>query len=210
MARQIDDGKQQIASLFGNVGIVAAVQRRFDLISLFPNFRKHRPGIVPVEADGRGGALQIHRARQCGLTLFHAVQQARLCVWCFPAQCCTLGFFFRLDAVPKTLHLVGRHASGFLTEHMGMSPCHLRRDGVHNITERERTFFLCHACMKHHLQQQIAEFLLQVLEIAPCDCLRNLIGLLDGVGGDGREGLLQIPRASSFGRAQRRHDVEQG
>ena len=63
--------------------------------------------------------------------------------------------------------------------------------------------------MKHHLQQKVAEFVPEIVEIAARDGIGDLIGLLDGVGGDGREILFQIPRTAAAGRAQRRHDLEQ-
>jgi len=66
-----------------------------------------------------------------------------------------------------------------------------------------------HARMEHDLQQQVAEFVLEVVEIATADRVRDLVGFLDGVGRDGREILLEVPRAAAAGRAQRRHDGDQ-
>ncbi len=63
--------------------------------------------------------------------------------------------------------------------------------------------------MKHHLQQEIAEFVAQIVEIAARDRLGNFIGLLDGVGCDGREILFEVPRATAAGSSQRRHDLDQ-
>src|SRR5258706_3058716 len=63
--------------------------------------------------------------------------------------------------------------------------------------------------MKHHLQQEIAELVAQVVEIAARDGIGNFIGFLDRVGRDGRKILFEIPRAAAAGRAQHRHDFEQ-
>jgi hypothetical protein len=61
----------------------------------------------------------------------------------------------------------------------------------------------------YHLQEQIAEFVAEIVEVAARDRLGDLIGFLDGVGGDARKILLEVPRAAGAGRAQRRHDIEQ-
>ncbi len=63
--------------------------------------------------------------------------------------------------------------------------------------------------MKHHLQQEIAELVAQIVEIAARDRLGNFMGLLDGVGRDGREILFEVPRATAAGGSQRRHDLDQ-
>ena len=69
--------------------------------------------------------------------------------------------------------------------------------------------FLGHAGMEHDLQQQVAELVAQVLEIAARDRVGDLISLLDGVGRDRFEVLLQVPGAAGAGRAQRRHDFKE-
>ena len=59
------------------------------------------------------------------------------------------------------------------------------------------------------LQQEIAQFLAEVIEIAARDRVRYLIGLLDRVGRDRRKILLEVPGAAGHRRAQRRHDLDQ-
>ena len=73
----------------------------------------------------------------------------------------------------------------------------------------ERALLLGHAGVEHDLQQQVAELVLQVIEIAAADRVGDLVGFLDGVGRDGREILLQVPRTAGAGRAQRRHDLDE-
>jgi len=63
--------------------------------------------------------------------------------------------------------------------------------------------------MKHHLQQEIAEFVPEVVEIAARDGVRDFISLLDGIGRNGRKILLEVPRAAGARRSQHRHDFEQ-
>ena len=70
---------------------------------------------------------------------------------------------------------------------MRMPPDHLGGDGFDHIAECERILFLRHAGMKHHLQQEIAEFVAEIVEIAARDGVGDFIGFLDGVGGDGRK-----------------------
>jgi len=55
------------------------------------------------------------------------------------------------------------------------------------------------------LQQQIAQLLLECAHVAPLDGVGDLVGFLDGVGGDGLEILLQVPRAARPRRPERRH-----
>ena len=90
-----------------------------------------------------------------------------------------------------------------------MSPDHLPRDGFDDIAEGKGILFLRHASMKHHLQQEIAELLAEVVEIAARDGVDNLVGFLDGVGRDRRKILLKVPRTARHRRTQRRHDLEQ-
>ncbi len=92
---------------------------------------------------------------------------------------------------------------------MRMPPDQLLGDRLHHVAEIERALLLRHAGMEHDLQQQVAEFVLQIVEIAARDRIGDLVGFLDRVWRDGREILLQVPRAAGLGRAQRRHDLDQ-
>jgi hypothetical protein len=92
---------------------------------------------------------------------------------------------------------------------MRMPADHLSRDRLDHVAERKRILFFGHAGMKHHLQQQIAEFVPQIVQIAARDGVGNLIGFLDGVGRDARKILFEIPRAAGARGSQHRHDLEQ-
>jgi hypothetical protein len=66
--------------------------------------------------------------------------------------------------------------------------------------------------VEHHLQQQVAEFLAEVVGVVLVDRVEQLIGLLDQVPGEGGVGLLQVPRAAARATQARlgHHQVEQG
>ena len=81
-------------------------------------------------------------------------------------------------------------------EHMRMPADHLARDGLDHVAERERVLLLRHAGVIDHLQQEIAEFVVEIVEIAARDGVGDLIGFLDGVGRDRRKILLEVPRAA--------------
>ena len=89
-----------------------------------------------------------------------------------------------------------------------MSSDHLAADRLDHVAERKRLLLLGHAGVKNHLQQEIAELVLEIVEIAAGDGVHDLVGLLDGVGRYAREILFEVPWAAGDGRAQRRHDLE--
>ena len=120
-----------------------------------------------------------------------------------------LGFLFRLDPVPDLLDVRRRDVAVLVGEHMRMAADHLPRDRFDDVAERKCVLLLRHAGVIHHLQQEIAEFLAEIVEIAARDGIDHLIGLLDGVGRDRRKILLEVPGAAGDGRAQRCHDLDQ-
>ena len=97
-----------------------------------------------------------------------------------------------------------------VAEDMRVPSDHLVGDALSDSIEVERAFFLGHARVIDDLQQQIAEFIAQFVAIIARNRLGNLIRLFDGVGRDGLESLLDVPRASPLGIAQAAHDVDQG
>jgi hypothetical protein len=44
--------------------------------------------------------------------------------------------------------------------------------------------------MEHDLQQEVAQLLAKIAEVAALDGVDDLIGFLEGIGGDAGEGLL--------------------
>ena len=66
-------------------------------------------------------------------------------------------------------------------------------DRLDHVAEIEGALLLGHAGVEDDLQQQIAEFVLQVVEIAARDGVGHLVGFLERVGRDRREVLLEVP-----------------
>ncbi len=50
--------------------------------------------------------------------------------------------------------------------------------------------------MKNRLEQKVTKFTFQLFPILALDGVGDLVGFLDGVGGDGGEVLFDIPRAA--------------
>ena len=119
------------------------------------------------------------------------------------------GLFLGLDAVPGFRDVAGRQPSVLVGEDMRMPPDHLARDRLDHVAERECVLLLGHPGVKHHLKQEITEFLPEIVEVAARDGIGDLVGFLDGVGGNGRKILFEIPGATGTGRPQRHHDFEQ-
>ena len=92
---------------------------------------------------------------------------------------------------------------------MRMATHHLVGDGGRDRREAEPAGLLGQAGVVDDLEQQIAQLVLQPVQIAARDGIGDLIGLLDGVRRDGGEGLLPVPGTAGDGIAQRRHDIEQ-
>ena len=108
----------------------------------------------------------------------------------------------------RPLTCLGGQARG-VAEHMRMAADQLRGDGLDHVAEIEGALLLRHAGVEDDLQQEVAELLAQVGEVAARDGVGDLVGLFERVGRDGREVLLEVPRAAGAGRAQRRHDLDQ-
>ena len=90
-----------------------------------------------------------------------------------------------------------------------MAAQELLGDRLDHVAEIERALLLRHAGMEHDLEQEVAEFFAQIVEVAARDGVGDLVGFFERVGRDGREILLQVPRAAGAGRAQRRHDLDE-
>ena len=103
-----------------------------------------------------------------------------------------------LDRFPGlALRPGARHLGG--AEHVRMAADHLVGDRSRDFLEIEQAGLLGHLRMVDHLQQEIAQLVLEVLEIAPRDGVGDLVGFLDGVGRDAREILLEVPRTAACG-----------
>ena len=119
-----------------------------------------------------------------------------------------LGFFLGLDLVP---HAFGHTsaAGSFFAENVRMTADHLVGDGLNHIAKIERLELLGHASVEDDLQQKIAEFLTQIVDVVALDGIDHFERLLERVRRDGFEILLQIPGAARYRRPQGSHDIEQ-
>ena len=76
------------------------------------------------------------------------------------------------------------------------------RSNLDHVAERERILLLGHAGVIYHLQQEIAELVPKVIQIAARDGISDLIGFIDGVGRDRRKILLEVPGAAAIERSR--------
>ena len=115
--------------------------------------------------------------------------------------------FGRLDFLPRDALFRGRHGAG-PAEHMRVTAQQLVAYRTGHRIEVEMTGLMRHLRMKDHLEQQVPQFVLQMLHVAAFRGVGHLVCFLDGVGRDGRECLLPVPRAP-IGGAQALHDGEE-
>ena len=87
-----------------------------------------------------------------------------------------------------------------------MPPQHLVADGPRDVGERKLAGLLRHARVKHDLEQQVAELVLEVRQVVALDGVGDFVSLLDRVWRDRRERLLEVPGATALPMAQRGHD----
>ena len=92
---------------------------------------------------------------------------------------------------------------------MRMPPDHLGRNGVRHVGEVEALLLGRHLRVVNDLEQEVAELVLQIVEIVARDRVGDLVGFLDRVGRDRREALLHVPRTACLRIAQPRHDAQQ-
>jgi hypothetical protein len=100
-------------------------------------------------------------------------------------------------------------ALGGFAEHVRMTPDQLADDGARYVVEIEATLLLSHAGVEHHLKQEVAQLVPEVVQLAAFDRVGDLIGLLHRVRRDGGEGLLDVPGTTVHRIAQARHDGQQ-
>jgi hypothetical protein len=63
--------------------------------------------------------------------------------------------------------------------------------------------------MENNLEQQVAELVAEMAEVAFGDGIGHLVGFLKRLGCDRLKALLEVPWAAGTGRAQGRHDLDQ-
>src|SRR3954463_181876 len=91
---------------------------------------------------------------------------------------------------------------------MGMAPDELFAQRLHYICKVERALLLGHTGMKNDLKEKVAKLLAQICEIVACDGVGDLVGLLNRIGRDGREILVEVPRTARPWSTEGRHDLK--
>ena len=174
------------------------------LVQLLLDLAEDGQGVRPVEAGARHAPAELVGPQQGGQGGRHIVQNARIfkALSGFPVS------FLRLVVLPGG-RLGFDRGDPFRAENVGMAAFHLVGDGPGDVGEVERAGLFRHPGVEHGLEQQVAQFVLQVGHVVAADRVGDLVGFLDGVGRDAGEILLQIPRAAAVRIAQRRHDGEQ-
>ncbi|MNC32252.1 hypothetical protein D3C75_805970 [compost metagenome] len=209
MPRQIDHGKQQIADLVGH-GFGIVFRHGFEhFIELFTHFIEHRQGVRPVKADLPRAFLQFCRTRQRRQCSRDVIEQRQL----FGCRR-FLRALFGLDLFPALLDLLFAQARNIQRriqvtggEHVGMTADQFAGDAVDYADEFEAPFFASQLAVIHHLEQQIAQLTLQVIEVTALDRVGDFVGFLKGVRDDGGVRLLDVPRATVLRVAQAVHQV---
>jgi len=102
-----------------------------------------------------------------------------------------LGFY----GVPQAFDLLGTLALE-VAKHVRMRRISFSVIGLHHVGEFEGALFLRHPGVEHDLEQEVAELVAQIVEIAAGDGVGHFVGLFQRIGRNGREILLQIPRAA--------------
>ncbi|MNN07168.1 hypothetical protein D3C81_1199860 [compost metagenome] len=211
MSGQIDHHEQQVAHLFRLGRRVAVGHGLQHFVQFFAQLVHHRQGFRPVEADLRRALLQLGRARQRRQRHRHVVEQGQLHrfgglgraflgLQLFPAL---------LDCRFLQLAHVRRAVQVAIGEHVWMAAHQLVGNAVDHLVETEALLFAGQLRVVDDLEQQVAELLAQVGEVATLDGVGDFIGFFQGVGDDARVVLLQVPRAAMLRIAQARHQVQQ-
>src|SRR5690606_5483234 len=196
MPREIRDREQHVAELGLDPAPLTARDRFVELAELLGDLLARAARIGPIEADACGAASELHGARQRRQPDRHAVENALRWSLLLPFQ--------RLPGFGVRGSLGTRAA-----EHVRMTPHHLFADAARDVREPERPCLLRETRMEDDLEQQVAELVLELCDVAPLDRVRDLVRLLDRIRRDRLERLLEVPRAAALGVAQRRHDLEQ-
>ena len=173
-------------------------ERRLQLDDFFFRLSEHRRKRGPIETDLRRALLQFHRhAASAGRARGTSSSTERYARMLSPRSAFSSALI-RSQKSPSELIAQSR-----ISEDMRVTPNHLPRDGISYVGEVEARLLSRHVRVIDDLQQEIAELVLEPIEVITRDHIRDLIGFLDGVGRDRREGLLARPtRRAALGVAQ--------
>ncbi len=222
MAAQVDHGKQQVAELRFDCRLarrIAGCGFGLQLRRLFREFGHQLAPARPVEAGFLRLGAELGGLSQRGQRAQHAVEPRGRLLFApkaRPAACNAFSAALISSQLRRTaaaepstsastsaLFPAAREASSPKT--CGWRRTSLRFRCVEHIGDGEVALVGGHLGIEEHLQQQIAELLGQVREVAALDGVEDLVGLFQRVFADGVEGLLAVPGAAA-GSAQPGHD----
>ena len=91
---------------------------------------------------------------------------------------------------------------------MRVPPDHFAANTVSDVVEIEFTGLRGHLGMKNDLKKQVSQLVTQGGHVFSRDRIRDLIGLLDRIGGNTREVLLAVPGAAAIRISQTGHNLK--
>ena len=211
MAGQIDQREQEIADFVGDV-------RRRRRRRARPRSRRLSSRIFCSTARGSFQSKPTVEALLCssiarisaGRPAFTA-DSSDVAPLCFAARCAARSAFSSALMRSQALGAGGvRCLPSLSAEHMRMAADHLRGDRLDHVAEGEARSAPPPCARDRRPAAADRRARREVVEIAARDRVGDLVGFLDGVGRDGLESLLEVPRAAGHRRAQRRHDLDAG
>ncbi|MEY5006160.1 MAG: hypothetical protein RI969_1248 [Verrucomicrobiota bacterium] len=101
-----------------------------------------------------------------------------------------------LDLLPLRDDRIGRTEFGAVAEDMGMTTHHLLVHFPGHVVESELAGFARHLGMHGDMEEQVPQFLAQVLDVIAVDGLDELGDFFDQTIADGAVGLFAVPRAA--------------
>ena len=204
MSGEVGDGEQDVAQLVCDPSLVdgAGGQLGAEFAQFFLDFVDDRAGLFPVEADPGRSLLDLLGTQESRKGLGDPIESARGLLAAF------LGALGRLAGLPGDCLGVGI-GDIQVAENVRMPVDHLLCDGLGHVGEVERPGLAGHLRVVDHLQEQIAQFLLERRHIVTLDGVGDLVGFLDRVWRNRPEGLVDVPRAAMLTVAQPRHDGQE-
>ena len=157
---------------------------------------------TPIEADLGGALLELVGAGHGGQGERHAIQPARGPLLDPRRPLCGLVPF------PGGGLRMGIRARG-IRKHMRVSPHELGRKAAGDRCQVEIPALGSDLCVEDHLEEQVAQLVFEVVQGAPVDGVRDLVGLFDGKRDERGGGLFAIPGATGIPIPQTRHDLHE-
>ena len=180
--RGIDQREKQIAKLALQRIVILSIDLVLHLANLLLDLSPHVLAALPIEADrGRLLAHAIgldHR----GQTARNTCQQAALAL-----------LLAQFEQLPILLYLL-RGIGVKIAKDVRVAIDQLIAQSVGHRADIEQTLLVAHLRVECHVQQQVANLLLDIIHIAVGNCVHQLVSLLDRIATQRLEGLLAVPR----------------